>query len=104
MGSKRILSDLRHISEQVQREFEQERRVLSFQEYLELFASDPPRHSRDASRYLRDMFDHYGHVTVERPWGAETRFSLFDLPFAEMGARGTRWSARRPCRARSTAP
>ena len=58
MGEKRILDELRQIAEQVQRGFEQERRVLSFQEYLELFASDPLRHSRDAARYMRDMFEH----------------------------------------------
>ena len=49
----RIDEELRDIAERVQRDFEQERRLLSFQEYLELFASDPVRHSRDAARYLR---------------------------------------------------
>src|SRR5688572_14229337 len=83
---KRILDELRQIADQVQRDFEQERRVLSFQEYLELFASDPVRHSRDASRYLRDTFEHYGKVTLDRPWGTETRFRLFDLPFVDDGA------------------
>ncbi|MBK7581427.1 MAG: serine protein kinase PrkA [Myxococcales bacterium] len=84
MGGKRILDELRLIAEQVQRGFEQERRVLSFQEYLELFATDPVGHSRDASRYLRDMFVHYGRENVERPWGTETRFRLFDQPFEEV--------------------
>jgi predicted Ser/Thr protein kinase len=78
-----IVDDLREIAERVQREFEQGRRLLSFQEYLELFASDPIRYSRDAACYLRDAFDHYGRVTVERPWGKLTRFRLFDLPFLE---------------------
>ncbi|MBI3204025.1 MAG: serine protein kinase PrkA [Myxococcales bacterium] len=85
MGDKRILDELRQIAEQVQRGFELERRVLSFQEYLELFASDPLRHSRDAARYLRDMFEHYGRRSVERPWGSETRFTLFDQPFDDDG-------------------
>ena len=85
MGEKRILDELRQIAEQVQRGFEQERRVLSFQEYLELFASDPLRHSRDAARYMRDMFEHYGRRPVERAWGTETRFSLFDQPFDDEG-------------------
>ena len=78
-----IVDDLRQIAERVQREFEQGRRLLAFQEYLELFANDPLRYSRDAARYLRDAFDHYGRVTVERPWGRLTRFRLFDLPFLE---------------------
>lgn len=87
MGSKRILEELRKISDQLQKEFELERRVLSFQEYLELFASDPVRHTRDSARYLRDMFEHYGRDTLERPWGTETRFKLFDQGFnPERGA------------------
>lgn len=77
----RIDEELLQIAERVQREFEQERRVLSFQEYLELFGTDPVRHSRDAARYLRDAFDFYGRVEVERPWGTLTRFRLFDQPF-----------------------
>lgn len=86
MGDQRILDELRQIAAQVQRGFEQERRVLSFQEYLELFASDPLRHSRDAARYMRDMFEHYGKTSVERPWGSETRFTLFDQPFEDEGS------------------
>jgi predicted Ser/Thr protein kinase len=78
-----IVDDLREIAERVQREFEQGRRLLSFQEYLELFANDPLRYSRDAASYLRDAFDHYGRATIERPWGKLTRFRLFDLPFLE---------------------
>ncbi len=81
MGSSKILDDLAAIAERVQREFEEERRLLSFSEYLELFAADPVRHSRDAARYIRDMFEHYGSTEVERPWGSEKRFRLFDLPF-----------------------
>jgi serine protein kinase len=78
-----ILDDLSRITQKVERDFKQERRLLSFREYLELFATDPLRHSRDACRYLRDMFDYYGRKTIERPWGEETRFQLFDLPFLD---------------------
>ncbi|MFO7179989.1 MAG: serine protein kinase PrkA [Pseudomonadota bacterium] len=78
-----IVEELRDIASRVQREFEQGRRLLSFQEYLELFANDPVRYSRDAARYLRDAFEHYGRTTVERPWGELTRYRLFDLPFLD---------------------
>lgn len=81
MKSRRILDDLDSIARRVQTEFKDARRRLSFQEYLELFASDPVRHSRDASRYVRDMFDHYGRTEIERPTGKAVRFRLFDLPF-----------------------
>jgi len=65
----------------MERRFNEERRVLSFQQYLELFASDPLRFGRDAARYVRDMFDHYGSRKVKKPWGELTRYNLFDLPW-----------------------
>jgi predicted Ser/Thr protein kinase len=83
MSGARILEDLRRIALNVEKEFKQERRLLSFGEYLALFASDPVRHARDASRYLRDTFDHFGRETVSRPWGEQARFKLFDQPFLE---------------------
>ncbi len=83
MGSDRILEDLARIADQVERSFKEERRLLSFREYLALFATDPVRHSRDAARYVRDMFDYFGRVPSERAWGALTRFRLFDLPFLD---------------------
>ena len=83
MPTERILEDLQRIALLVQKEFKEERRLLSFREYLTLFATDPIRHSRDSSRYLRDMFDHFGRETVARPWGELSRFRLFDLPFLD---------------------
>src|SRR5277367_286014 len=69
------------IAAQVEERFRASRRVLAFAEFLELFDSEPLRYSRDASRYVRDVFDHYGKTTVRYPWGDFTRFSLFDLPW-----------------------
>jgi predicted Ser/Thr protein kinase len=87
MGPDRILTELSRIAEQVQHSFREERRLLSFREYLALFATHPVRHSRDAARYVRDMFDYFGRSMRERPWGSLTRFNLFDLPFLEQGER-----------------
>ena len=39
--------------------------MLSFDEYLALFDEGPVAGARDASRYLRDCFLHYGSRTVE---------------------------------------
>src|SRR5260370_27259810 len=55
--------------------------VSPFAESMELVDADPVRYSRDASRYVRDVFDHYGKTTVRHPWGEFTRFSLFDQPW-----------------------
>jgi predicted Ser/Thr protein kinase len=74
-----IAAEISAVAESVEKRFQKGRRVLSFSEYLDLFASDPIRHARDASRYLRDTFDHYGTVAVDHPWGKFTRWRLFDL-------------------------
>ncbi|MBN1608567.1 MAG: serine protein kinase PrkA [Polyangiaceae bacterium] len=71
----------------MRREYAEQRRRLSFHEYLQLFASDPVRYSRDAARYVRDMFDFYGTNVVERPWGSAQGFRLFVLDFAPLRER-----------------
>lgn len=78
---REVSDEILGIAETVEKRFARGRRVLSFSEYLELFAQDPLRHSRDASRYLRDVFDHFGTTKVRYPWGEFTRFNLFDLPW-----------------------
>lgn len=74
-----VLAEIGAVASSVEARFQRGRRVLSFSEYLDLFASDPIRYARDASRYLRDCFDHYGTTAVEHPWGKFTRWKLFDL-------------------------
>jgi predicted Ser/Thr protein kinase len=86
--SKLALSELDKVAAAMERRFREGRRVLSFGQYLELFSVDPVRYGRDASRYVRDMFDHYGTRVVERPWGSLTRYRVFDAPWA-YGERGS---------------
>ncbi len=81
MAAPEVLSLLGDISEHLEREFHSSRRVLSFEQYLALFAEQPHRYCRDAAQYVRDAFDHYGTTPVARPWGEHTRYKLFDLPF-----------------------
>ena len=78
---------IKNVAEKVEKRFQRARRVLSFAEYLELYAAEPLRHSRDASRYLRDSFEHFGTTEVEYPWGKFTRWKLFDLPWDAPAAR-----------------
>lgn len=61
--------------------FDSKKRILSFREYLSLALGDPERFCRDAATFVRDTFDHYGTYPVDRPWGQETRYKLFDTPF-----------------------
>ena len=75
------LAELDNIADSVERRFQEGRRVLSLQEYLTLFATRPALYSRDAARYVRDMFDHFGTEIVHRPWGDLVRYRLFDQPW-----------------------
>ncbi|MCA9577172.1 MAG: serine protein kinase PrkA [Polyangiales bacterium] len=61
--------------------FERERRVLSFDAYLDLVAREPSRAVRDAATYARDALDHFGRYEVARPTGLTHRYRLFDLDF-----------------------
>ena len=76
-------TDLTDLLDEERANFQSARRVLSFDEYLGLAAAHPRRHTRDVARYLRDLFDHFGAVTVERPYGRATRWRLFDLPWED---------------------
>ncbi len=78
-----VRDDLTRIADAVQGRFEAQKRVLGFEEYLDLVLEHPGRHTRDAARYLRGAFDHYGHYAVQRPWGPVRRYRLFDQVFAE---------------------
>lgn len=83
MKSIRTADELKAICSRVSDEFQSKRRVLSFAEYVDLFITDPARHSRDAPAYVRGAFDHYGKREVERPWGKSTWYNLFDLPWLD---------------------
>ncbi len=69
--------------------FAEQRTLLSFEEYLELFERAPRAQARGAAQYLRDVLEHFGTRGVETPWGEARRFRLFDLEFAPE-ARGAR--------------
>ncbi|MCU0693767.1 MAG: serine protein kinase PrkA, partial [Polyangiaceae bacterium] len=69
------------IAASFEQRFQHGRLQMSFNEYLEMFSSDPKLQGRDAASYLHDIFDHYGTDTVQRPSGVTTRWKLFDLPW-----------------------
>jgi len=75
--------ELARARDAVRTRFDEEKRVLSYREYLELVAAHPWRHTRDAARYLRDCIQHFGEYEVERPWGKVRRWRVFDRPFDE---------------------
>ena len=82
-----IPTDLGALLDDEREQFQSARRVLSYDEYLALATASPKRHTRDAARYLRDLFDHFGTSAVERPYGRATRWKLFDLPWEDEAGR-----------------
>ncbi len=73
---------LQSVGTEVKTAFVQNRMILSFDQYLELFDHDPTRHSRNAAQYLKDVFDHYGVTELQTAVGKARRFNLFDCEFA----------------------
>ncbi len=69
------------LAQQTQDVYAQNRRVMSFGEYLSLFGEQPKIQARSAAEYLRDVFDHFGTQMVTGPRGTLKRFSLFDCPW-----------------------
>jgi len=80
-GSTR--ENLRALGDRIRDRFSQNKRVMSFAEYLELVSDKPRTHLRSAPQYVRDTFDHFGREDVRYPWGNVTRFKLFDCEWAD---------------------
>jgi serine protein kinase len=78
-----LTSRLRNAIDEERTRLSASHKPLSFDDYLALFAGSPTQLSRDAARWLRDMFDFYGTREVDRPWGKATRWKLFDLPWED---------------------
>lgn len=74
-------SELDQLQSTVRDRFQAEKRVLSFEEYLDEFVAHPYRHTRDAARYLRDCFDSFGSYEQLSPLGKRRRYRLFDQEF-----------------------
>lgn len=73
--SKSILDS---VARSVRHDFEEQRRILSFRQFLELFLEHPRRHARSASQFVRDAFHHFGSKKRDAVWGELTHFGLFD--------------------------
>lgn len=63
----------------VRKDFESNRRVLAFDEYLALIAERPEQQLRGSAQYALSMLDHYGKTKIEGD-GELYRFHLFDQP------------------------
>ncbi len=74
---------LDEVASEVREDFEANRRIMSFSQFLEAFEEHPRRHARSSVQYLRDCFLYFGRETKPLVWGEVTHFGLFDAPFEE---------------------
>ena len=61
--------------------FRNQKRILSFQQYLDAFCLKPVQLGRNAPQYVFDVFKHFGTRKVNGIGGKFTRFVLFDAPW-----------------------
>src|ERR1043165_428176 len=61
--------------------FRNQKRILSFQQYIDSFFSRPVLLGRNAPQYVFDVFKHFGTRKVNGIGGKSTRFVLFDAPW-----------------------
>ena len=68
------------LDQSLKKEFDSNRRVLSFDEYLGLLAEKPETHLRGCAQYLVDMMDHFGKKPKNPNEKSPSvfRFKLFD--------------------------
>ncbi|MCZ7647296.1 MAG: serine protein kinase PrkA [Planctomycetota bacterium] len=78
LNFKEILSQTTERSQEV---FKAQKRVLSYQQWLEAFLADPARLGRNAPQYLLDCYEYYGSCEVDGIGEKERRWNLFDAPF-----------------------
>lgn len=70
---------LQSVGSEVGQDFTRKHSILSFEEYLQLFAAAPKGQVRNAAQYLKDAMDAFGAEQVPHPTGTIRRFKIFDL-------------------------
>ena len=63
------------IHESIKAEYEKQRRLLTFDEYLDLLKTEPARQTRSSAQYVTDMMDSFGKTG--------RRFNVFDQEFTD---------------------
>ncbi len=72
---------LDEVASEVREDFEANRRIMSFPQFMDTFTHHPRRHARNSVQYLRDCFLYFGRDSKPLVWGEVTHFGLFDAPF-----------------------
>src|SRR5258708_34136628 len=72
---------LAQIGQEVRDSYTRNKRVMSFDEFFQLFLSRPEQYARNVAQYIKDVFDYFGSEEIKTPRGTFTRWKLFDVPF-----------------------
>ncbi|APJ02445.1 hypothetical protein [Silvanigrella aquatica] len=76
MHSKELISNL---SDSVKREFKEQKYILSYDEFLEVFSKEPRKLIRNSAEYMLDMFKYFGVSEVKYAHNITKRhFKLFE--------------------------
>lgn len=73
----------KQVNDSSQANFRSQKRILSFQHYLDAFVVNSVLLGRNAPQYLLDVFKHFGTRKVGSIGGKVTRFVLFDAPWED---------------------
>lgn len=65
------------IDQAIRKEFDSNKRILSFEEYLHLLSENPVNQLRGSAKYMADMMDHFGKSEVRTPGAAAGESQLF---------------------------
>ncbi|NCN28706.1 serine protein kinase PrkA, partial [bacterium] len=66
------------IQGRIKERFSHSKRLLTFDEYLDLVEKDPARHLRASYHYLLDAIQHYGHYPKQERGREVKRYKIFD--------------------------
>jgi serine protein kinase len=72
---------LAQIGQEVRDSYTRNKRVMSFDEFFQLFLARPEQYARNVAQYIKDVFDYFGTEEIKTPRGTFTRWKLFDVPF-----------------------
>jgi len=72
---------LAQIGQEVREGYTRNKRVMSFDEFFQLFLARPEQYARNSAQYLKDVFDHFGTSELKTPRGNLTHWKLFDVAF-----------------------
>ncbi|HEY3321936.1 MAG TPA: serine protein kinase PrkA [Planctomycetota bacterium] len=72
---------IKNTNEESLEAFKGQKRILSYQQYLEAFIANPVRMGRSAAQYVLDCFEFYGSREVESIGGKFLHWNIFDAPW-----------------------